>query len=48
MASLIATCKMNDIEPFSYLTRTLEAIVNSHPKYRIDELLPGPFARTSI
>jgi transposase/regulator of replication initiation timing len=48
MASLIATCKLNDIEPFSYLTRTLEAIVNGHPKSRIDELLPGPFARTSI
>jgi len=48
IASLIETCKINDIDPLAYLTVTLTAIANGHPKSRIDELLPGPFARTSI
>lgn len=46
--SLIATRKMNDIEPLRYLTRTLEAIVNGYPEFRIDELLPGSFAHQSM
>jgi transposase len=44
IASLVETCKINDVEPLAYLTRTLEAIANGHPKSRLDELLPGPFA----
>jgi hypothetical protein len=47
IASLIETCKLNDVEPLSYLTATLEAIANGHPISRLDELLPGPFAKTS-
>jgi len=47
-ASLIETCKLNDVEPLGYLTATLEAIAQGHPMKRLDELLPGPFARKSI
>ena len=40
IASLIATEKINEIEPFAYLKATLEAIAAGHPANRIDELLP--------
>ena len=30
-ASLIATCKMNDINPFDYFRNTLEALASGHP-----------------
>ena len=43
IASLVETCKMNRVDPLSYLTETLEALANGHPKSRLDELLPGPF-----
>ncbi|WP_027684246.1 IS66 family transposase [Rhizobium leguminosarum] len=38
--SLIETCKLNDVDPFKYLTSTITAIVNDHKQSRIDELLP--------
>ncbi len=34
---------MNGVEPFAYLTTTLEAIANGHPAARIDELLPWAY-----
>lgn len=37
--SLMATCKLNDINPLSWLKETLIIIAN-HPINRIDELLP--------
>ncbi|MPZ12602.1 MAG: IS66 family transposase [Kiloniellaceae bacterium] len=40
LASLIATCKLNGVEPFAYMKATLEAIAAGHPQSRIDELLP--------
>lgn len=40
IASLIATAKLNNIEPYAYLKATLEAIAKGHPQNRIDELLP--------
>lgn len=40
IASLIETCKLNDIEPHGYLTQTLSAIVGGHKQSRIKELLP--------
>ncbi|MCP4932975.1 MAG: IS66 family transposase [bacterium] len=39
-ASLIATCKMHDINPFDYLRNTLELIAKGHPQSKLDELLP--------
>jgi len=46
IASLIATCKINDVEPFAYLKATLEAIARGHPQNRLDELLPWNFKKT--
>ena len=40
IASLIATAKLNNVEPYAYLKATLEAIAKGHPQSRIDELLP--------
>jgi transposase len=39
MYSLIATCKLNDIEPRAYLCHVLSRIAD-HPINRVDELLP--------
>ncbi|MDO6728342.1 transposase, partial [Cognatishimia sp. 1_MG-2023] len=43
LASLIETCKLNQIEPHSYLTGVLTAIVNGHKQKDIDKLLPWNF-----
>ena len=40
IASLIETCKLNKVEPHSYLTGVLTAIVNGHKQKDIDQLLP--------
>lgn len=44
LASLIETCKINQIEPHSYLTSVLTAIVNGHKQKHIDQLLPWNYA----
>ncbi len=38
--SLVASCKLNGIDPFAYFRDVLEK-VSTHPAGRIDELLPG-------
>lgn len=40
IASLIETCKLNDVEPLGYLADVLARIVNGHPNSQIDDLLP--------
>jgi hypothetical protein len=40
VASLIATAKLNGVEPHAYLKDVLERMSNGHPMRRIDELLP--------
>lgn len=40
IASLIETCKLNNVEPHAYLTKTLTRIVQGWPTNRLDELLP--------
>jgi transposase len=47
IASLIETCKMNDIEPFAYIKATLDAIASGHPASRINELMPWAFNQAS-
>jgi len=47
IASLIATCKINNVEPYAWMKATLEAIAAGHPQSRIDELMPWSFGRTS-
>ncbi len=45
IASLIATCKLNDVDPNAYLADVLTKIVARHPMSRIDELLPFAFVK---
>jgi len=40
VASLLATAKLNDVEPFAYLKDVLERMSNGHPMSRLDHLLP--------
>ena len=46
LASLIGTCRLNGVEPFAYLTATLEAIAQGHPAADIDALMPWAFVET--
>ena len=51
VASLLATAKLNDVEPFAYLKDVLERMSNGHPMSKLDELLPWnwtPFKRQSL
>ena len=45
VASLLATAKLNDVEPFAYLKNVLECMSNGHPMGRLDDLLPWNWAR---
>jgi hypothetical protein len=40
IASLVETCKLNDVDPLAYLIDALTRIVNGHPNRNIDQLLP--------
>ncbi len=48
LASLIATCKINDVEPQAYLTDVLTKLVNGHLQSRLDELLPWAYGPEPI
>jgi transposase len=47
LASLIATCKLNSVDPYAWMKATLEAIADGHPQSRIDELMPWAFKSSS-
>ncbi|MCF8309153.1 MAG: transposase domain-containing protein [Bacteroidales bacterium] len=38
--SLLATCKMNDVEPFQWIRKTLSELPD-YPANRLEGLLPG-------
>lgn len=40
VCSLVATAKLNDVEPFAYLTDVLQRMSDGHPLSRLDDLLP--------
>jgi transposase len=40
LASLIETCKLNQVDPEAYLADVITRIVQGHPNSRLDELLP--------
>jgi transposase len=46
-ASIVATCKLNDVNPLAYIADTLRAILDGHPQSRVDELMPWNFRKTS-
>ncbi|MGY4508976.1 transposase [Bradyrhizobium sp. USDA 3650] len=48
IASLIETCKLNDVDPLTYLTDVLTRIVNGHPNSDIDQLLPWAYRRQAL
>jgi len=47
IASLLATAKLNNIEPFAYLRDVLERLSGGHPMSRLDDLLPWNWGRFS-
>ena len=47
LASIVATCKLNDVNPVTYIAQTLEAIIAGHPQSRIEDLMPWRFRKTS-
>jgi transposase len=48
VASLLATAKLNDVEPFAYLKDVLERMSNGHPMSRLDDLLPWNWNPLSV
>ena len=40
VCSLIATAKLNDVDPYAYLKDVLARMAAGHPRSRLDELLP--------
>jgi transposase len=47
LASIVATCKLNDVNPVDYIAATLQAILDGHPQSRIEELMPWRYQKTS-
>jgi transposase len=47
VASLLATAKLNGVEPFAYLRDVLERMSNGYPMSQLDELLPWNWGRLS-
>jgi len=47
VASLIETCKLNDVNPQTYFTDLLTRLVNGWPQARIDELMPWCWKSTA-
>ena len=45
LASLIETCKLNNVNPQTYLTDLLTRLVDGWPQNRIDELMPWHWAK---
>lgn len=40
IASLLQSCKMNNVDPVAWLTQTLERFANQWPSAEIDVLMP--------
>jgi transposase len=47
LASIVATCKLSDVNPVAYIAETLRAILDGHPQNRIDEIMPWRFRNAS-
>jgi hypothetical protein len=48
VCSLIATAKLNDIEPFAYLRDVLQRMADGHSVKRLDDLLPWNWTPTPV
>lgn len=40
LASLVETCKLNEVDPNAYFTKLFTRLVNGWPQARIEELMP--------
>ena len=45
VASLVESCKLNDVDPSAYLADTLTRIVDGHLARQIDDLLPWAYPK---
>ena len=48
VCSLIATARLNDVEPYAYLKDVIERMTHGHPMSRLDDLLPWNWSPTSV
>jgi transposase len=48
IASLIETCKLNQVDPHAYLTDVLQRLVAGHLQSRIDDLMPWACANAQV
>jgi transposase len=48
VAWLLATAKLNGIEPYAYLKDVLECMTHGHPANRIDDLLPWNWIASNV
>ena len=48
VCSLIATAKLNNVEPFAYLKDILERMTDGHPMSRLDDLLPWNWPKMRV
>ena len=48
VCSLVATAKLNDVEPFTYLNDILQRMTEGHPMSRLDELLPWNWSKIHV
>ena len=47
LSSIVATCRLNDVNPVAYLAETITAIIDGHPQSQIEDLMPWRFRKTS-
>jgi transposase len=47
LASLVATCKLNGVNPLNYIHQTLRAILDGHPRNQIEQLMPWTYDQAS-
>jgi len=47
-ASLVATCKLNNVEPQAYIEDVITKLINGHLQSRLDDLLPWAYAPRDI
>ncbi len=45
---MIATAKLNDVEPYAYLSDVLRRMVDGYPMNRLDDLLPWNWTPTPV
>ena len=48
VCSLIASAKLNDVEPFIYLKDILQRMTEDHPMSRLDDLLPWNWPKVRV